>query len=72
MEGNIHDNHTTLISFHSDHAGIFELSVNGGPIALVAESVGSVQACVELTSGILPSDITVSLETMDSSAIGNI
>ena len=45
--------------------------MNGGTIALVAESVGSVRACVELTSGVLPSDITVSLETMDSSAIGN-
>ena len=44
--------------------------MNGGTIAVVAESIGSVRACVELTSGVLPSDIAVSLETRDASAIG--
>ena len=45
--------------------------MNGVTIALVAESVGSVQACVELTSGPLASNTTVGLETRDDSAIGN-
>ena len=39
----------------------------------VDEFVGNVQACVELTTtNPLASDTTVSLETMDDSAIGNV
>ena len=52
--------------------GTFELSVNGSSGVLVIESVGSVQACVELTSGPLPSDANVTLETRDDTAIGNL
>ena len=46
--------------------------MNGVGGVLVAESVGSVQVCVELTSGPLPSDTNVTLETRDNSAIGNL
>ena len=52
--------------------GTFELTVDGSSGVLVAESVGSVQACVELTSGPLPSDTNVTLETRDDTAIGNL
>ena len=39
----------------------------------VDEFVGNVQACVQLsTSGSLGSDVTVNVETMDGSAIGNV
>ena len=46
--------------------------MNGLGGVLVAESVGSVQACVELTSGLLLSDTNVTLETRDDTAIGNL
>ena len=46
--------------------------MNGVGGVLVAESVESVQACVELTSGLLLSDITITLETRDDTAIGNL